>query len=367
MKIKKIICLLAVVFCFCIPVSAQPITVAGYGTTADEAERDALRNAVEQAVGTLVDSATLVQNNMLINDEIYTQSRGYITNYTVLSQKLTGDDMYEVTVNADVDTNPNSKLMSELTRLGIINRQLRDPKIAVVIPEYHIRARVPDPAGETAVINKLIEAGFSRITDISDTRYNLNKLSAITKEDMENIARSRNVDILIVGEAFSEGVGDVGKFLPSGSNTGIVSCKARLEAKIFIAKTGQIISAKGTYGTAADLTEYIAGKKALENAGEQMGDYIVEKLLNYGSSTRQNLEVVIAASDFNKINAINSAMQKIRGVESSMVTDYNNGKATLSVKYSGTPQTLFNQLNQAVNFNINLQSLSYNTLNITAY
>ena len=184
---------------------------------------------------------------------------------------------------------------------------------------------------------------------------------------MENIARSRNVDILIVGEAFSEGVGDVGKFLPSGGNTGIVSCKARLEAKIFIAKTGQIISAKGTYGTAADLTEYIAGKKALENAGEQMGDYIVEKLLNYGSSTRQNLEVVVAASDFNKINVINSAMQKIRGVESSMVTDYNNGKATLSVKYSGTPQSLFNQLNQAVNFNINLQSLSYNTLNITAY
>ena len=78
MKIKKIICLLAVVFCFCIPVSAQPITVAGYGTTADEAERDALRNAVEQAVGTLVDSATLVQNNMLINDEIYTDWRRHV-------------------------------------------------------------------------------------------------------------------------------------------------------------------------------------------------------------------------------------------------------------------------------------------------
>lgn len=98
-----------------------------------------------------------------------------------------------------------------------------------------------------------------------------------------------------------------------------------------------------------------------------MGDYIVEKLLNYGSSTRQNLEVVVTATDFNKINAINSAIQKIRGVESSMVTDYNNGKATLSVKFSGTPQTLFNQLNQAVNFNINMQSLSYNTLSISAY
>ena len=365
---KKIIYSLLIVFWgYFNVVSAQQVNISGYGMTIDEAERDALRNAVEQAVGTLVDSTTLVQNNMLINDEIYTQSRGYITNYTVVSQKMNGDGTYEVMINANVDTNPNSKLMNELTRLGIINRQLRDPKIAVVIPEYHIRARIPDPAGETAVIRKLIDAGFSRITDISDTRYNLNKLSALTKQDMENIARSRNVDILIVGEAFSEGVGDVGKFLSTGRNTGIVSCKARLEAKIFIAKTGQIISANGTYGTAADLTEFIAGKKALNDAGEKMGDYIVEKLLNYGSSTRQNLEVVVAATDFNKINAINSAIQKIRGVESSMVTDYNNGKATLSVKFSGTPQSLFNQLNQAVNFNINLQSFTYNTLNITAY
>ena len=47
-----------------------------------------LENAVEQAVGTMVDSTTLVKNNMLINDEIYTQSRGYITNYTILSKRL---------------------------------------------------------------------------------------------------------------------------------------------------------------------------------------------------------------------------------------------------------------------------------------
>ena len=77
--------------------------------------------------------------------------------------------------------------------------------------------------------------------------------------------------------------------------------------------------------------------------------------------------MIVSTVDFNKINAINSAVQTIRGVESSMVTDYNNGKATISVKYSGTPQTLFNQLNQAVNFNINLQSFTYNTLNIAAY
>ena len=40
-----------------------------------------------------------------------------------------------------------------------------------------------------------------------------------------------------------------------------------------------------------------------------MGDYIVEKLLNYGSSTNQNLEMIVSTVDFNKINAINSAVQ----------------------------------------------------------
>ncbi len=348
--------------------AAAQITISGYGTSADDAERDALRNAVEQAVGTLVDSNTLVQNNLLINDEIYTQSRGFVNNYTVLKKQLMPDGSYEVMISADVNTEPDSKLMNELSRLGIINKKLRDPKIAVIIPEYHVNARVADPAGETAVIQKLIDAGFSRITDISQQRYNFNRASAMTDQDMKNLANSLNVDILIVGEAFSEGAGDVGKFLGDGRrNVGIQSCRARLEAKIFVAKTGQIISANGTYGTAADTTQLIAGKKALSQAGAKMGDFIVEKLLSYGSSNNQNMEIIANVSDFSKANAINNSLQSIRGVDSSMINNYNAGTATISVKYSGTPQNLFNLLHQAVGFDITLVQFTYNTLTINAY
>lgn len=348
-------------------VSAQEITVSGYGTSFEDAERDALRNAVEKAVGTMVDSQTLVQNNQLVNDEIYTQSKGYITNYSVLERTNKGG-MEEVVIKADVDTNPNSKLMNELTRLGIINTQLRDPKIAVIIPEYHIAARIPDPAGETAVIRKLTEAGFTHVTDVSNMRYQLNKLSALTSNDFRSLADSLNVDILIIGEAFSQGVGDVGKFIGNGrKNVGIMSCKARLEAKIFIVKSGQIIAANGTYGTAADLTEFIAAKKALNEAGEKMGDYIIDKLIGYGSTNNQNVEVTVIASDINKITKICNALKNISGVKSAVISNYSNGRANISVKYSGTPQNLYNQLSKIVDFNIILKEITYNTLSVGVY
>lgn len=365
--IKKILLILSIMAFSVNTAYAQSITISGYGVSYDDAERDALRNAIEKAVGTLVDSETLVRNNVLINDEIYTVSKGFVNNYNVVRKNFNGTD-YEVTINADVDTTSNSKLMNELSRLGIINKQLRDPKIAVVLPEYHIAARIPDPAGETAIIRKLTEAGFSRITDVSNIRYSLNRLSALSNNDLRSLADSLNVDILIVGEAFSQGVGDVGKFIGSGrNNVGIVSCKARLEAKIFIVKTGQIIAANGVYGTAADLTEFIAAKKALNDAGEKMGDYIIEKLLDFGSSNNQSLEVSVIASDFNKINKISSYLKNIHGVQSAMVTDYTNGKALINVKYSGTPQVLFNKLSDLVDFDISLKNISYNTLSINAY
>ena len=347
--------------------SAAQITITGYGISYEDAERDALRNAVEQALGTMVEANTLVQNSMLVNDEIYTKSKGFVNNYSVVNRNVSGGT-YEETITADVSTDNNSKLMNELSRLGIIERQLRDPKIAVIIPEYHISARIPDPAGETAVIRKLGEAGFSNITDVSNIRYSLNRLAAFSNNDFQMLANSLNVDILVVGEAFSQGVGDVGKFLGNGhQNTGIMSCKARVEAKIYVVRTGQILSANGTYGTAADLTEFIAAKKALNDAGEKMGDYIVSQLIGYGSSSNQSLEVTVVSSDINKINKVTKCLQSINGVNSAVMTNYASGRGSLAVKYAGSPKNLYDQLSKLVEFNLLLKEITYNTLTIGAY
>ena len=343
-------------------VLAKNVTVTGQGVTSSDAENDALRMAVEKTLGVLVDSQTLVQNSMVINDQIYTQSRGFITNYEVTNRQQLPIG-WQVTINAVVDDNPNSKLMSELTRLGIIDTRLRNPRIAVYIPESHIQYRIPDPAGETAVVKALTEAGFSNVTEVG-SRLSVSKPMNMNVNQMTQAAKQLGVDIMIVGEAFSEGLGDAAQWLPGNQTSKMQSCRARLEAKMFIFKTGQIIAADGKYGSAIDISESLAAKKALASAGQQMGEYFIEQLMTLGSGNRQSMQVVVMGSDFSKINRVQSALTQVRNVSNVNLSSYEGGKGIFSINYSGSPQTLFNELQSVSDVDLTLQSIDYNVLNI---
>ena len=341
---------------------AKNVTVTGQGATASDAENDALRMAVEKTLGVLVDSQTLVQNSMVINDQIYTQSRGFITNYEVTSRQQTPYG-WQVTINADVDDNPNSKLMSELTRLGIIDTRLRNPRIAVYVPESHIQYRIPDPAGETAIVKALTEAGFSNVTEVG-SRLSVSKPMNMNTAQMTQAANQLGVDIMIVGEAFSEGLGDAAQWLPGNQTSKMQSCRARLEAKMFIVKTGQIIAADGKYGSAIDSSESLAAKKALASAGQQMGEYFIEQLMTLGSGNRQSMQVVVIGSDFTKINRVQAALAQVRNVSNVNLSSYQGGKGVFTINYSGSPQTLFNELQSIADIDLTLKSIDYNVLNI---
>ena len=341
---------------------AKSVTVTGTGMTPSDAENDALRLAVENTLGVLVDSETLVQNSMLIRDQIYTQSRGFVTNYTVVNREQVSGS-WRVTINATVDDQPNSKLMNELTRLGIINVQLRNPKIAVYVPESHIQYRVPDPAGETAIVKALINAGFSNVIEVG-ARLNISNPLNMTAAQMSQAAQQFGADIMIVGEAFSEGVGDPGQWLPGNQRTNMQACRARVEAKMFIVRTGQIIAADGKFGSAYDNSQAVASKKALAAAGQQMGEYFVERITGMYTS-QQNVEVVVYGSDFSKINLVQSALGQVNRVKGVNLSTYEGGRAVFSVQYGGSPQTLFNELQALTTADLSLQSITYNTLTIS--
>ena len=70
----------------------------------DRALEDALRKAVEQAVGTMISSDTVVQNYQLLYDRIYSKSRGYIQNYQIVSEGKKGENLYSVKIRASVSS-----------------------------------------------------------------------------------------------------------------------------------------------------------------------------------------------------------------------------------------------------------------------
>ncbi|MFA4910895.1 MAG: flagellar assembly protein T N-terminal domain-containing protein, partial [Desulfobacteria bacterium] len=67
----------------------------------DNAIEDALRKAVEQAVGTLVSSETMVENFQLLSDSIYTKTEGYIQKYKIISE-APAENIYKVNIEATV-------------------------------------------------------------------------------------------------------------------------------------------------------------------------------------------------------------------------------------------------------------------------
>lgn len=358
---KKFAIIISLLLMICATASAKNVTVTGTGLTESDATNDAFRAAVESAMGVLVDSQTLVENSMVIHDQIYTQSRGFITDYRVVSSEVLGE-LWHVTINATVDDQPNSKLMNELTRLGIINVQLRNPKIAVYVPEQHLNYAVGGSGGETAIVKVLLNAGFSNVVEVG-TGLNYQSPMAMNVAQMKQAAQNFGADIMIVGESFSEGVGDMGNYLPGNQVTNMQACRARVEAKMFIVQTGQVIAADGKYGSAYDNSQAVAAKKALASAGEQMGNYFVEQITGMYTS-RQGVEVIVYAADFSQITLVQNSLGRVSHVKNVNLSSYENGRAVFNINYGGSPQMLFNELRALTPAELILQSLAYNTLTI---
>ena len=79
------------------------VVATGYGMTVREATKAALRSAVEQVVGTMVDATTLVENDKLIEEEILSYSAGMIASSKIVGEpKKSADGIYTVKVKASV-------------------------------------------------------------------------------------------------------------------------------------------------------------------------------------------------------------------------------------------------------------------------
>ena len=105
-------------------VFANNITVIGYGDTKDKALKSAFQNAVEQEVGVLVDTKTVIRNGNLIKNNILSFSNGFIKDYNEISAKQQMG-FWTVKISAVVE---HQKLLSKLKKIKINPRQIKGTK-----------------------------------------------------------------------------------------------------------------------------------------------------------------------------------------------------------------------------------------------
>jgi hypothetical protein len=78
------------------------VVATGIGQDSDSALKNALRAAVEQAVGTLVDSETLAENDEIVSDQILSYSGGFVESHKVVGEPKTRDGLVTVKISAVV-------------------------------------------------------------------------------------------------------------------------------------------------------------------------------------------------------------------------------------------------------------------------
>lgn len=78
------------------------VVVVGMGKDSDQALKNALRAAVRQAVGGIVDSKTLVENDEIISDRILSHSGGYVEKYDVVGDPKSEDGLVSIQIKARV-------------------------------------------------------------------------------------------------------------------------------------------------------------------------------------------------------------------------------------------------------------------------
>lgn len=237
------------------------VEAEGQGTSKDAATNDALQAAIQQAAGVYILSEQEAQNYEMVKNEMFTQTKGYIEKYEQIGSASSDGGVTTVKVRAWVSTKP---VYDALLAKKVLSRQ----RVMVVVPEVHLKLVVPDPAGETEIIKRLVDRNFLVVDQkLSDQIANDEKLRAQLQGDADKIlslvANKSNAEILIYGEAFSEGAQRV------QTNAGTKwTCGARIEVRAVFTDTGEIIYADSAQATSTDATEALAGKRALKATAE---------------------------------------------------------------------------------------------------
>jgi|GEM_PF-1078472 len=166
-----------------VQVIASGTAIVAGGNTAgarQTATQDALRQALEQGVGMVMDSVSILKNDELM-DKVYTNTQGYITSYEIIDEKQESNGLYKVKIKAIVKP---GALKETLARLGLTKAMMDYPRV-MIIPSS---GRKSSPAADTAeaiLAKKLIDKSFD-LVDREKTETLHQELAQLAGKDITN-------------------------------------------------------------------------------------------------------------------------------------------------------------------------------------
>ncbi|MCW5830054.1 MAG: flagellar assembly protein T N-terminal domain-containing protein [Deltaproteobacteria bacterium] len=259
----------------------------------DRALQAAFRNAVEQVVGIVVRSESEMRDFELVRDEIYSQSKGFVQNYEIVSEAPSGDGAYKVTIRARVSTKVLQDSIRDMVDIYLVKNSNK-PRTMIFLKEQNVgdttaavesanrggRALVESISMgtvENSMTQVLTDNGFPMI-DPQTVSKQIAVVGAIGAADItdaqaKKLGELTKAEIVIYGNAFSK----AGNQIPG---TPLHTVSGGLSIKVVHTDTGKIIASETRSGTGSPhISAATAGENLLKKMGTESAAVLMPKII----------------------------------------------------------------------------------------
>ena len=256
---------------------------------------DAMRNALGLVVGIYVSQDALVSKSVLIDENITSQTEGYIEKYEVLKESREGD-FHKTRIRAHVR---KEDLSAKLRQLETEPQRLGNPVIGFDIKEAVDGKDQPSSFAELELKGSFTDAGF------------------MTGE-------KGKADILIKGSARSD-------FNTREGLGGFVSYRASLSVNAVKQGSDETLATAQETAGGIDLNDAAAARAAIINTAKKSANDLCEKVLK---ALREKSMVRLNLSNVASLNDLSDFMKSLRNIPSvrdCWLRNYSGAEASVDV------------------------------------
>lgn len=335
---------------------------------------NALQKAIEEAVQTIVSSSKIEENRDALEENIYSKSSGYTSNYKVLSEKSIGT-IYQITLEAQVST---TLLEEDLTGMGLMESKNSVPNILVLIareaPDGSYRLLWDNESGEEAetgavekiLTEKIAGSGYTPVkkeeVQVKDDGISLDEYDRPGEETFIYLGNRYNADMILYGKAYS-----LGKKDKNGMDSNRVHAVVSLS----------LIDGKNGRTVATSENEEIADRDSVNEAFMETTEILSERVLQQiaaywqsNSNTVKTVEMNVSGikSYLNFMSFQESIRNKIKGVQEVRQRGFGaGGIAQLDIILKGNTQSLADELTMISydGFAIDITETTHDKISVT--
>lgn len=343
-------------------VQAEGIAAGSDLKAHDEALNRALRRAIEEGVGVVIDSESMTQNYQLLEDRIYSQVKGYITNYNVISDNGGVDGIYRIKVSATVAL---AMLEKDLKALNIVKERKNNPRVMVLVNEFVDGLEQPTELAQAEVEKEFLSKSFP-LVDKDQFQMVKEKDVAMNYSSPEKAAvlgREYGAEVVIVGQS---NCNMAESSTPYGVQ--VFAYTADISAKAIKTDTAAVIATASVSATERGSGRLPTANKALTSAGKKLAETVISDIVEKWRSevfNTVNVEIVVENMEAKDRDILKNDLLAVRGVQNYNERTFNKNVIVADVVVDGAIWNGFeNRLLELPNIKFQLVAKTENKIEI---